>query len=137
EAATRRPPPGAPPPAKERRDSRHPADSNPPPSLRGGPLRQVGRCELFAEIAHGGKATVYRGGRLGAGGFAKTVAVKAINRQFARDPESVRMCLDEARVVAGVRQPTLMPTIDRVEDEGGLFIVMDFVQGTTLADVLR
>lgn len=137
ETATRRPPPGAPPPAKERRDSRHPADSNPPPSLRGGPLRQVGRCELFAEIAHGGMATVYLGRWLGAGGFAKTVAVKALHRQYARDPEFVRMFLDEARVVARVRHPNVMPTIDLVEDEGELFIVMDFVQGTTLAHLLR
>src|SRR5690606_17310009 len=115
----------------------HPADSNPPPSLRGGPLRQVGRCELFAEIAHGGMATVYLGRWLGAGGFAKTVAVKALHRQYARDPEFVRMFLDEARVVARVRHPNVMPTIDLVEDDGELFIVMDFVQGTTLAHLLR
>jgi serine/threonine-protein kinase len=99
--------------------------------------RQVGRCELFAEIAHGGMATIHLGRWVGAGGFAKTVAVKALHAQYARDPDFVKMFLDEARVVARIRHPNVMPTIDLVDEGGELFIVMDYVQGVTLANLMR
>lgn len=134
------------PPSSERRrhDSIAPADSLPPPGedevgqlTQAGPARQVGRCELFVEIAHGGMATVHLGRWLGAGGFVKTVAVKALHRQYARDPEFVRMFLDEARVVARIRHPNVMPIIDLVDDGGDLFIVMEYVHGVTLAHLLR
>jgi eukaryotic-like serine/threonine-protein kinase len=120
-----------------------PADSIPPPGpdvdelTQAGAQRSIGRCELFVEIAHGGMATVHLGRWLGAGGFAKTVAVKALHRQYARDPEFVSMFLDEARVVARIRHPNVMPIIDLVDDDGELFIVMEYVHGVTLAHLLR
>ncbi len=101
------------------------------------PHRKVGRCELFSEIGHGGMATVFLGRWVGAGGFAKTVAVKALHRQYARDVEFVKMFLDEARVVARIRHPNVMPTIDLVDEGGELFIVMDYVEGVTLAHLMR
>ncbi|MEQ9322801.1 MAG: serine/threonine-protein kinase, partial [Polyangiaceae bacterium] len=134
------------PPSSERprAESVAPADSLPPPGgdevdqlTQAGPARHVGRCELFVEIAHGGMATVHLGRWLGAGGFVKTVAVKALHRQYARDPEFVRMFLDEARVVARIRHPNVMPIIDLVDDGGDLFIVMEYVHGVTLAHLLR
>jgi hypothetical protein len=99
--------------------------------------RMVGCCELFTEIAHGGMATIHLGRWLGAGGFAKAVAVKALHPNYARDPDFVAMFMDEARVVAGIRHPNVMPTIDLVEEEGELFIVMEYVEGVTLAHLLR
>jgi serine/threonine-protein kinase len=126
---------------KETFPSVAPADSLPPPGpdelTPAGAPRQVGRCELFVEIAHGGMATVHLGRWLGAGGFVKTVAVKALHPQYARDPEFVRMFLDEARVVARIRHPNVMPIIDLVEHGGDLFIVMEYVHGVTLAHLLR
>ncbi|MBW2459157.1 MAG: protein kinase [Deltaproteobacteria bacterium] len=108
-----------------------------PASVEPEPHRKVGRCELFSEIGHGGMATVFLGRWVGAGGFAKTVAVKALHRQYARDDEFVKMFLDEARVVARIRHPNVMPTIDLVDEEGELFIVMDYVEGVTLAHLMR
>ena len=99
--------------------------------------RQIGRCELFAEIARGGMATIHLGRWLGAGGFAKTVAVKALYPQYARDPDFVKMFLDEARVVARIRHPNVMPTLDLVEEQGELFIIMDYVHGVTLTYLTR
>ena len=110
----------------------------PPPVLRTGEiLRRVGRCEVHAELATGGMATVYLGRWLGAGGFTKTVAIKALHRQYARDPEFVRMFLDEARVVARIRHPNVMPIVDLQEDDGELFIVMEYALSATLAQLLR
>ena len=94
--------------------------------------RRIGRCELFHPIAKGGMATVHLGRWVGMGGFRKVVAVKAMHPQFAQDPEFVSMFLDEARVVARIRHPNVIPTLDLVEEDGDLFIVMDYVEGVTL-----
>ena len=49
----------------------------------------VGRYVLFGEIASGGMATVHLGRLLGPAGFSRTVAIKRLHPQFAKDPEFV------------------------------------------------
>ncbi len=92
---------------------------------------------MFGEFARGGFASVHLGRSLGAGGFAKTVAIKRLHSQYAKDPGVRTMLLDEARVVARINHPNVVPTLDLVEDDGELFIVMDYVEGVTLAHVFR
>ncbi len=127
---------GDPPPSKDSA-----VDSDPkvavPPAQHSAPRRKIGRCELFTEIAHGGMATIHLGRWIGAGGFVKTVAVKALHPQYARDQEFVKMFLDEARVVARIRHPNVMPTIDLVEEGGELFIVMEYIEGVTLSHLMK
>jgi serine/threonine-protein kinase len=94
--------------------------------------RIVGRYAIFDEIAAGGMATVYLGRLMGSGGFARTVAIKSMHPQFAKDPEFVSMFLDEARIVARIRHPNVVPTLDVVASRGEVFLVMDYVQGETL-----
>lgn len=114
-------------------------DSIPPPSQRTDTVagKRVGRCMLGPEIARGGMATVHLGRWHGAGGFAKTVAVKRLHPQYVTDPEFVNMLLDEARVVSRIRHPNVTSTVDVLESDGELFIVMDYVHGVTLAHLLR
>src|SRR5215467_13364719 len=57
----------------------------------------VGRYLLYGEIASGGMATVHFGRLQGAAGFARSVAIKRLHPQYARDPDFVEMFLDEAR----------------------------------------
>src|SRR3954464_277267 len=102
-----------------------------------GPLRVVGRYALYNEIAAGGMATVHIGRLLGPVGFARTVAVKRLHPQFARDPEFVAMFLDEARLAARIRHPNVVPTLDVVALDHELFLVMDYVQGESLARMVR
>jgi serine/threonine protein kinase len=113
----------APPPA---------APSSPPE-----PSRIVGRYALYKEIASGGMATVHFGRLLGPVGFARTVAIKRLHPQHARDPEFVSMFLDEARLVARIRHPNVVQTLDVVALEGELLIVMDYVQGEALWRLIR
>src|SRR5215208_33452 len=60
--------------------------------------RVVGRYALYGEIASGGMATVHFGRLQGPVGFSRTVAIKRLHPQFAKDPEFVSMFLDEARL---------------------------------------
>jgi serine/threonine-protein kinase len=99
--------------------------------------RNIGRYTLFREVAHGGMATVHLGRLRGAGGFARTVAIKRLHPPFARNPEFVSMFLDEARLAARIQHPNVVPVLDVVAAEKELFLVMDYVHGESLATLLK
>ncbi len=82
-------------------------------------------------------ATVHIGRLLGQVGFTRTVAIKRMHEHCARDPEFVSMFIDEARLAARIRHPNVVPTLDVVALDGELFLVMEFVQGETLARLVR
>ena len=97
----------------------------------------IDRYAIFDEIASGGMATVHLGRLLGSVGFSRTVAIKRLHPQFAKDPEFVSMFVDEARVAARIRHPNVVPTIDVVRTDTELFLVMEYVQGESLARLLK
>src|SRR5215471_16960897 len=97
----------------------------------------VGRYALFEEIACGGMAAVHVGRLVGPVGFSRTVAIKRLHPQFAKDPEFVTMFLDEARLAARIRHPNVVPTLDVVAASGELFHVMEYVQGESLSHLAR
>ena len=98
--------------------------------------RLVGRYALYGEIASGGMATVHFGRLIGPVGFSRTVAIKRLHAQFAKDPEFVAMFLDEARLAGRIQHPNVVATLDVVALEGELFLVMEYVQGESLAKLL-
>jgi eukaryotic-like serine/threonine-protein kinase len=101
------------------------------------PVRVIGRYALYDEIASGGMATVYFGRLLGPVGFSRTVAIKCLHPQYAKDPQFVSMFLDEARLAARIQHPNVVPTLDVVALQGELFLVMDYVQGESLSRLTR
>src|SRR5262245_17863962 len=100
-------------------------------------VRVVGRYALHDEIAAGGMATVHVGRLLGHVGFSRTVAIKRLHPQFAKDPEFASMFLDEARPAARIRHPNVASTLDVVAQKGELFLVIEYIHGESLARVLR
>ncbi len=82
-------------------------------------------------------ATVYLGRDLDIQGSGRTVAIKRLRPQFAKDPEFVAMFLDEARLTERIRHPNVVPTFDVVTADGELFIVMEYVQGESLSRLSR
>jgi eukaryotic-like serine/threonine-protein kinase len=107
------------------------------PELSAKSVHIVGRYALYDAIAAGGMATVHYGRLLGPVGFSRTVAIKRLHAQFARDPEFVSMFLDEARLAARIRHPNVVPTLDVVATGGELFLVMEYVPGESLARLIR
>src|SRR5580693_7240487 len=99
--------------------------------------RSIGRYVLYGEIASGGMATVHFGRLSGPAGFSRTVAIKRLHPEFARDPEFVSMFLDEARLAARIRHPNVVPTLDVVATHGELFLVMEYIQGESIAPLVR
>jgi serine/threonine protein kinase len=99
--------------------------------------RAVGRYFLHDEIASGGMASIHLGRLQGPVGFSRTVAIKRLHAQYARDPEFVSMFLDEARLAARIQHPNVVATIDVIALGGELFLVMDYIQGETLSRLQR
>ena len=100
------------------------------------PLR-LGPYELLRRIATGGMAEVYVARRAGPHGFQKTMAVKRILPQYARDPDFVAMFVDEARVCARLAHPNIVQVFDFGEQDGELYMAMEYVDGTTGARIIR
>jgi serine/threonine protein kinase len=82
-------------------------------------------------------ATVHFGRLKGAAGFSRTVAIKRLHPNYAKDSEFVAMFVDEARLAARIRHPNVVPTLDVVSMEGEIFLVMDYVHGESLAKLHR
>jgi serine/threonine-protein kinase len=98
---------------------------------------RFGRYETIKAIAQGGMATVYLGRAVGAGGFERRVAIKVMHDHIAADPDFITMFLDEARLAARIHHPNVVGTIDVQKTDEGMFLVMDFIDGPSLRDVLR
>src|SRR5918999_2841 len=97
-----------------------------------------GRYELGDVIGHGGMAEVRIGidRRLG-----RTVAVKTLRVDLATDPTFQARFRREAQSAAGLNHPSIVAVYDTGEEKQGEvsvpYIVMEYVQGRTLRDVLR
>src|ERR1041385_2717351 len=99
--------------------------------------RLIGRYALFGEIASGGMATVHFGRLVGPVGFSRTVAIKRLHPQYAKDPEFVSMFLDEARLAARIQHPNVVTTLDVVALPNEVFLVMEYVQGESLSRLVK
>lgn len=86
------------------------------------------RYELIEVIASGGMATVWRARDTR---LDRQVAIKRPHPTSPHDPSRARM-LREAKAAAAIAHPNLVTVLDAGEDEIGMFMVMEFVDGPTL-----
>ncbi len=99
--------------------------------------RVIGRYAIYDEIASGGMAVVHIGRMLGQAGFSRTVAVKRLHPQFAKNPNFVSMFLDEARLSVRVQHPNVVAPLDVLVVDGEVLVVMEYVAGDTLSRLQR
>ncbi|HET7541999.1 MAG TPA: protein kinase [Polyangiaceae bacterium] len=97
----------------------------------------LGPYVLGDRLGLGGMAEVYVAQRAGPRGFAKRFAVKRILPELAQDARFVAMFCDEARICAGLCHPNIVQVVDFGEANGELFMAMEFVDGVSLARLLR
>lgn len=97
----------------------------------------LGPYSLGDRLGMGGMAEVYVAHRAGPRGFAKRFAVKRILPELAQDARFVAMFCDEARICAALCHPNIVQVVDFGEANGELFMAMEFVDGVSLARLLR
>ncbi len=96
---------------------------------------RVGPYLLGERLGAGGMAEVYVA--YAKEGSARRYAMKRILPQLARDTRFVAMFCDEARICAELDHPNIVKVVDFGEHQGDLFMVMEFVDGTSCARLLR
>jgi serine/threonine protein kinase len=98
---------------------------------------RLGPYLLGERLGLGGMAEVYVGQRAGPHGFAKKFAIKRILPELAKDSRFVAMFVDEARICAALQHPNIVQVVDFGESQGELFMAMEFVDGVSVAKLLR
>ncbi|MBL8112722.1 MAG: serine/threonine protein kinase [Acidobacteria bacterium] len=93
--------------------------------------RSLGRYRLDAVLGQGGMAAVYRAEDTKLG---RAVAVKVILPIHASDSHFVERFLREARLVAALEHPNILPVYDFGEENGLPYLVMPYLEGGTLRD---
>jgi eukaryotic-like serine/threonine-protein kinase len=93
-----------------------------------------GRYRVGPRIARGGMATVYQATDLR---LDRIVAVKIMHAGLGDDPEFVARFEREARSAARLSHHNVVAVFDQGEDHGTLFLVMEYVPGLTLRDLIR
>jgi serine/threonine-protein kinase len=93
-----------------------------------------GRYSLGETIGIGGMAEVVRGTDVRLG---RDVAVKVLRADLARDPAFQARFRREAQSAASLNAPCIVSVYDTGEDNGVPYIVMEYVEGRTLRDILQ
>ena len=97
---------------------------------------QLGGHELVHRLGQGGMASLYLAKRPGAAGFSRYVAVKVVHPHLATDRRFVRMFIDEAKLSARISHPNVVHVEQLGEAEGTYYLVMEYVHGCSLAQLL-
>ncbi len=96
---------------------------------------KVGKYHLLKLLAQGGMGEVYLAKQEGLKGFSKTVVVKRILDHLAEDKAFSEMFINEARLAALITHPNVVQVFDLGEEEGALYLAMEYVHGRSLRHV--
>ncbi len=93
-----------------------------------------GRYRLDRRLGDGGMAVVYAGTDVL---LRRHVAIKVLREQYAADEDFVRRFYNEAQSAARLSHPNIVNTYDVGREDNTYYIVMELVDGTTLAEMIR
>jgi len=99
--------------------------------------KSLERYDVLDRIAVGGMAEVFLAKAYGAHGFEKTIAIKKILPELARDPEFEARFIAEAKVAVRLSHANVVQVLDFGRIGESLFIAMEYVDGLDLAAMLR
>ncbi len=94
----------------------------------------IGRYEIKSELGRGGMAAVYRAYDPH---FERDVAIKILPSEYLHDPDFRARFEREAKTIAALEHPAVVPVYDFGEDNGRLFLVMRLMTGGSLAERLQ
>lgn len=100
------------------------------------PGSRLGRYRIVKRIASGGMAEVYLASVDGPGGFSRPVALKLVLPHLVEQRRFVKLFEQEGRIAAHLNHPNIVQVFELGYEEDELFLVMEFVDGRTLQNVL-
>lgn len=96
--------------------------------------KQFGAYQIVGPLGEGGMAAVYKAYQPA---MERYVALKVLPRHFANDPQFTARFQQEAKLLAQLQHPHILPVFDYGQSDGYTYIAMPFVQSGTLADSLQ
>jgi len=100
-------------------------------------VAQLGPYLIDETLAEGGMARVFRARLRGPSGFEKTLVLKQIRPELARDPRFVEMFVREANTLVQMSHPHIVPVYELGCVDGSYYLSMEFIDGATLARLLE
>lgn len=90
--------------------------------------------EIIKKVGQGGMATVYKARQKS---VDRLVAVKILKPELSRNLQDIEGFIHEARAAGNLKHPNIMQIHDVAEHNGVYYIVMEFVEGPTVVDLLE
>lgn len=100
-------------------------------------VEAFGKYLLLEKIASGGMAEVYLAKSTGANGINKFLAIKRILPQYSDNPEFIDMFKEEAKIAVNLNHSNVVSIFDFGVERGQFFLVMEFVEGQNLRQILN
>lgn len=100
------------------------------------PFRKLGSYDLVERLAVGGMAEIYLARSRGISGFEKEYVLKLIHPKYVGDADFIRMLIDEAKLVSKLGHSNIAQVIDLGIDGESYYILMEYVHGKDLYQVL-
>ena len=95
---------------------------------------RIGNCRIVGEIGSGGMAVVYKAVQEPLG---RVVAIKALKPSIAVDSQFAKRFEREAHFMASLQHENILSVVDFVKDGRSMYIIMEYVEGIDLYDLLE
>ena len=89
----------------------------------------IGNYQIYSRLGKGGMATVYRARQVN---MQRDVAIKIMSADLAQDPQFVARFEQEARVIANLQHPRILPVHDFGHEGEIFYLVMRLIEGESL-----
>ncbi|HUQ04357.1 MAG TPA: protein kinase, partial [Kofleriaceae bacterium] len=96
--------------------------------------RVLGRYKIESELGRGAMGVVFKAWDEN---LERTVAVKVLARSVREIPQAMTLFLSEAKALAQLNHPNIVAVHDQATDENDTYIIMEFVDGTTVDRLLE
>jgi len=96
--------------------------------------KQLLNYKIVSLIGEGGMGNVYLGEHVSIG---RKVAIKVLRPELASKEEIRSRFKNEAAVMAHLQHPGIVGLIDYLEQDDGLYLIMEFVEGIEFTDLLK
>ncbi len=103
-------------------------------SIVSGGSGQPGRYQIVGELGRGGMGIVYKAKDTS---LDRIVAYKVLPDTLAENPQALKNFMREAKAAAKLNHPGIVTVYDTGEQDGRYYIAMEYVNGTTLKEILR
>lgn len=100
-------------------------------------VSSIGKYQILDRIATGDAAEIFKARLDGIAGFRRLFAIKRVRPHLARNGPYAQMIEEEARIAGMLNHGNIVQLLDLGRDGGALYLVMEFVDGWSLSQVLE